>query len=173
MKRLFPFFVLMLLWASCEEECPPTFYSTNGYTSAVDIAKFLGTWRYAYSVLYCDSYPFGDPQVVDTIYPGDTVTWNFEPVSSQTIIIHEQVTVIKNDTTLIYCIEEWRQESFDPRDNGTRDWLRIYGSGPFFYSLQSVDVLEIDTLQGWPDIELQTPCGPATSRTTDYYVRVK
>jgi hypothetical protein len=169
MKRLIPFFMLMLIWAGCDKECPPISFTSN---EEMDRDKFIGTWQYAYSVLYCDQY---EPQgshtyIFDTVYPGDMVSWLLTPVSTQSIIIGDMVTVISNGIPAVHCIEYWEQSQ--PTISGASDHLFINGDD-LYYSLNSYDVLVIDTLTIGPAFEQHFPCGEETYATRDFYVRVQ
>jgi hypothetical protein len=171
MKRLFPFFLFMLVLAGCEEGCPPISYTSN---EDMDRNKFIGTWQYVYSILKCDQY---EPQgshtyIFDTVYPQEVVPWLNAPVSTHTFIINDVLTIVKNREPSIYCIEHWSQESFNQSNINLRDRLTIY-CGNLFYTLNSFDTLVIDTLVIGPAFEQHLPCESDTYSTTDYYIRIQ
>ena len=159
---------------SCEKECATPDFIVEDPGSQ----SYWGEWRYAYSLLLCDnSAPQGgNTYVVDTVFPGETVTWGDEPIPTKTVIIGDELVIINNGVANTYCIYHgWFQEYDPSNSSNTRSRLGIYtdpkGTEEYALLIRYYNLGE-DTALGFPGHFDHNACGIYSYQSMHYYVKV-
>jgi hypothetical protein len=165
---------LLLAISGCEEECATPDFIVEDPESQ----SYWGEWRYAYSLLLCDnSAPQGgNTYVVDTVFPGEMVTWRDEPIPTKTVIIGNELVVINNGMANTYCIYHGWYEEFDSTNSSNiRSRLGIYtdpkGTEEYAMLVRHYDV-GADTTMGFPGHFDHNACGIYSYQSMHYYVKV-
>ena len=164
---------LLLAISGCEEECATPDFIVEDPESQ----SYWGEWRYAYSLLLCDnSAPQGgNTYVVDTVFPGETVTWREEPIPTKTVIIGNEFVVIENHETSNHCIYHgWYTETEPTQGNSKKSTFSIYMDADYAFNFTLVRFYNIgeDTARGTPGHFSHSACGTFSYQTENYYVKV-
>jgi hypothetical protein len=123
---------LLLLLATCihacdsdevEYFCPKTDFSER---NSLKDTMFIGTWKWHFTVFTCDmalSHGSSMEIVRDTVWANEYVSWLDSPYPERTIMISEDLSLLRDNDDKEYCITEWRSYSNSVDRNGAI-WFR-------------------------------------------------
>ncbi len=101
---------------ACESEeveyfCPETDFSER---NSLKDTMFIGTWQWHFTVFTCNqalSHGSSVEIIRDTVWANEVVSWLDSPYPERTIIISEDLSVLRDNDNQEYCITEWRSSS--------------------------------------------------------------
>jgi hypothetical protein len=110
------YLLMALSLVACETDdveyfCPETDFSER---NSLKDTMFIGTWQWAYTVFTCNQAIShgGSVEIIrDTVWANEYVSWLDSTYPERTIIISEDLSVLRDNDNQEYCITEWRSSS--------------------------------------------------------------